>query len=88
MLFFGVLGYYMRVFKVPEAPLVITFLLAPQAEENIRRSLLIQEGDWTLALFNSPLAIGLALAVVFFTYLSTRLRMAERMQDIADDVEK
>ncbi|MBT4703271.1 MAG: hypothetical protein HOB79_19530 [Rhodospirillaceae bacterium] len=88
MLFFGVLGYFMRLYKIPEAPLVITFLLAPQAEENIRRSLLIQEGDWMAALFNSPLAIGLALAVVFFTYLSTRLRMSERMQDIADEVEE
>jgi putative tricarboxylic transport membrane protein len=88
MLFFGVMGYFMRVLKVPEAPMVITFLLAPQAEENIRRGLLIQEGDWSAALFNSPLAIGLAIAVVFFTYLSTRLRMAERMEEITHEVEE
>jgi len=84
MLFFGVIGYYMRVFKIPVAPMIITFLLAPQAEENLRRSLLINEGDWIAAPFNSPLAIGLVVAVVFFTYLSTRLRVAERMRDIAD----
>jgi putative tricarboxylic transport membrane protein len=82
------MGYFMRVLKVPEAPMVITFLLAPQAEENIRRGLLIQEGDWSAALFNSPLAIGLAIAVVFFTYLSTRLRMAERMEEITHEVEE
>lgn len=84
MLFFGVMAYFMRVFKIPEAPLIITFLLAPQAEENIRRSLLINEGDWMAALFTSPLAIGLAVAVVFLTYLSTRLQMqvSKRMRDI------
>lgn len=83
----GILGYFMRAFKIPEAPLVITFLLAPQAEENIRRGLLINEGDWLAALFNSPLAIGLAIAVVVLTYLSTRLRMAERMKKISDEGE-
>ncbi len=84
MLFFGVMGYYVRVFDIPLAPMIITYLLAPQAEENYRRALLINEGDWMAALFNSPLAIGLAVAVVFFTYLSTRLRVAARMKDIAD----
>ncbi len=44
MLCFGMLGYFMRLFKIPEAPLVVTFLLAPQAEENLRRGLLINEG--------------------------------------------
>ncbi|MEK9723672.1 MAG: tripartite tricarboxylate transporter permease [Rhodospirillaceae bacterium] len=83
----GLLGYFMRMFKIPEAPLVITFLLAPQAEENIRRGLLINEGDWFAALFNSQLAVGLALAVVVFTYLSTHLRMAERMKKISAEGE-
>ena len=87
MVFFGVVGYLMRVFKVPEAPLVITFLLAPQAEENIRRGLLINEGDWLATLFSSPLAIGLAISVIVLTYISTRLRMAERMKQIADEGE-
>jgi TctA family transporter len=68
--------------------MIITYLLAPQAEENYRRALLINDGDWMAALFNSPLAIGLAVAVIFFTYLSTRLRVAARMQDIADEADK
>ncbi|MEX2450441.1 MAG: tripartite tricarboxylate transporter permease, partial [Rhodospirillales bacterium] len=84
MLFFGVMGYFMRVYKVPEAPMVITFLLAPQAEENIRRGLLINEGNWIPALFNSPLAIGLAISVVILTYISSRMRISERMAEIAE----
>jgi putative tricarboxylic transport membrane protein len=80
MLCFGLLGYFMRLFKVPEAPLVITFLLAPPAEENLRRGLLINEGDWISTLFHSPLAIGLAIGVVVLTFISSRLRILERIQ--------
>jgi len=86
MLCFGLLGYFMRLFKVPEAPLVITFLLAPPAEENLRRGLLINEGDWVTTLFHSPLAIGLALGVVLLTYFSARLRILERVNRMRDDV--
>lgn len=81
----GLLGYGMRLFKVPEAPLVITFLLAPQAEENIRRGLLINVGEWLTTFFGSPLSIGLAISVVVLTYFSTRLRMTERMKEVADE---
>lgn len=85
MLAFGLLGLLMRTFRIPEAPLVITFLLAPQAEENLRRGLLINEGDWLTTLLNSPLAIGLAVAVVLLTYISSRIRIAERMMEISEE---
>jgi putative tricarboxylic transport membrane protein len=84
MLFFGVLGYFMRLTKIPEAPLVITFLLGPQVEENLRRALLINEGHWAPTLFGSWLAIGLAVAVVVFTYLSARVHISERMREISE----
>ena len=87
MLCFGMLGYFMRLFKVPEAPLVITFLLAPPAEENLRRGLLINEGDWISTLFHSPLAIGLATGVVVLTYVSSRLRILERIQSQTHEVQ-
>ncbi len=83
MVCFGFLGFFMRRFKVPEAPLIITFLLAPQAEENLRRGLLINEGDWWITLFNSPLAIALAVAAVAMTIIASRVRINERMQEIA-----
>jgi putative tricarboxylic transport membrane protein len=85
MLFFGVVGLFMRTFRIPEAPLIITFLLAPQAEENLRRGLLINEGDWFATLMNSPLAIGLAIGVVLLTYISSRLRISERMIEMSEE---
>jgi putative tricarboxylic transport membrane protein len=85
MLFFGVVGLFMRTFRIPEAPLIITFLLAPQAEENLRRGLLINEGDWFATLMNSPLAIGLAIGVVLLTYISSRIRISERMMEMSEE---
>jgi putative tricarboxylic transport membrane protein len=87
MVCFGLLGYFMRLFKIPEAPLIITFLLAPPAEENLRRGLLINEGDWLSTLFHSPLAIGIAVAVVLLTYISTRIRILERMHEMSRQVD-
>ncbi len=85
MLFFGIVGLFMRSFRIPEAPLIITFLLAPQAEENLRRGLLINEGDWLATLLSSPLAIGLAIGVVLLTYISSRMRISERMMEISEE---
>lgn len=61
-LFFGLVGYLMNKAEMPLAPLIITFLLAPLAEESLRRALLINGGDWSSALFGSVLASSLALA--------------------------
>ncbi len=45
-----------------------------------------REGDWLATLFSSPLAIGLAIAAVFLTYLSGRVRLLERVNRMRDDV--
>jgi putative tricarboxylic transport membrane protein len=87
MLVFGLVGFGMRLFKIPEAPLIITFLLAPIAEASLRRGLLINQGDWLDTLFVSPLAIGLAVAVVVLTVISARVRLAERLHDITEQQE-
>ena len=84
MLFFGLVGFGMRVFGIPEAPMVITFLIAPMAEESIRKALLINQGDWTAAFFHSPLAIGLCTATVVLTFIALRLRVGERINVLAE----
>ena len=64
MLVFGLLGFAMRIFGIPEGPLVITFMITPMAEGAIRRALLINRGDWMDALFKSPLAVAACIALV------------------------
>ncbi len=82
VLIFGVMGYFMRMFKIPEAPLIITFLLAPMAEESLRRALLINQGEWIPAMFGSGLAITLAVLTVGLTVLLARSQLNRRIREL------
>ncbi len=82
MLGLGCLGFCMRRFGVPEAPLVITFLVAPLMEQNMRRALLINRGDWADALFGSPLAIGLFGLAVLMVVLSLKMNVGDRLASV------
>jgi putative tricarboxylic transport membrane protein len=85
MLFFGFIGFGMRLFGIPEAPMVITFLITPMLEANLRRALLINQGEILPALFHSPLAIGLAVSAVVLTYLSIKVHVQDRVAHIAEE---
>ncbi len=58
LLAFGLLGFAMRIFGYPIAPVVVGLILGPLAEQQLRRALAISQGDVT-ALFTSPIAAGL-----------------------------
>lgn len=61
-LFFGALGWLLRRFGFPTAPLVLALILGAMAEENLRRALIM--GD-PLSLVTRPVsAVLLALAVL------------------------
>jgi len=48
MLFlFGLMGYGMRLYGYPVAPVVVGLILGPMAEQQLRRALAIAQGDWT-----------------------------------------
>jgi putative tricarboxylic transport membrane protein len=64
LMIFGVLGYLMRLFGYPIAPVIVGLILGPMAESHLRRALAIAQGDW-VALVSTPLSAGiLALAAV------------------------
>ncbi|SNY91133.1 putative tricarboxylic transport membrane protein [Cohaesibacter sp. ES.047] len=79
-LFFGIMGWLMKLARIPVAPLIITFLLTPLAEQNLRRALLINRGVWNEALFGSWLAIGLAVAAAVLLVLLSRAQLGRRMK--------
>lgn len=81
---FGVIGVFLRAWAVPLAPLIITFLLAPLAEESLRRALLINRGDWAEALFGSNIAIGIALVGIPLTIVLTRAQLGKRAKGKID----
>lgn len=58
LLAFGILGYLLRRFGYPIAPVVVGLILGPMAEQQLRRALAISQGD-PLVLFQSPIAITL-----------------------------
>ena len=80
MLSCGLLGFLFRLLDIPAAPFVITFMVAPLAEANLRKAFLIGGGDWFETLFNSPLSIGLFVLCVVSIYAAARLRINERVK--------
>ena len=55
---FGLLGYGLRRFGYPIAPVVVGLILGPLAEQQLRRALAISQGDPTV-LVHSPVAVVL-----------------------------
>ena len=59
MLGAGALGYVLRLFSVPVAPLLVAFILAPPLEESMRQALISSEGN-PAVFVTSPIAAGFA----------------------------
>jgi putative tricarboxylic transport membrane protein len=75
MLFFGVLGYFMRKFQYEPAPLILAYVLSPMLENALRQSLILSGGS--MGIFVSrPIAAGfLFVAVVLLlTSIMPRIR--------------
>lgn len=74
VVFFGVIGYAMKLVKLEPAPLLLGFVLGPLLEENFRRALVLSRGD--LAVFVERPISGLlllaALAIVGFSIRGQR----------------
>jgi putative tricarboxylic transport membrane protein len=74
MLGFGVLGYFMRLYGYPTAPIVLGVILAPLIDQNWRRAVIsVQEDPARLAaeLVSTPISATLAAAIVLV--LASRL---------------
>lgn len=71
MVMFGVLGYCLKKYKFPLAPLVVGFILAPSLETYLRRSLMKTDGAW-LPIIQSPIAAVFLLASVVAVALTVR----------------
>lgn len=71
-LFFGVVGYLMRLFRFEPAPLLIGFVLGPMMEEQMRRAMLLSRGD-PLVFIERPISAALiaaTLAILLFALFS------------------
>ncbi|MEO6086883.1 MAG: tripartite tricarboxylate transporter permease [Umezawaea sp.] len=75
LLVIGVVGFFMRRHGYPVAPAVVGMILGPMAEEQLRRTLTISQGD-PVALVDSPFAMVAygVLAVILISAAVLRFR--------------
>jgi len=75
LLLIGVVGFFMRRYGYPVAPMVVGLILGPMFEAQLRRALSISQGD-PMALVQSPFAVAvyvaLAIALLAATLLGRR----------------
>lgn len=79
----GVLGFFMRRYAFPIAPVILGVILGPVMETQFRRALTASGGDMSV-FYIRPLTIGLlsvamlALAVPYLPAIVARVRGRER----------
>ena len=77
LLAFGLLGYVLRLFGYPIAPVVVGLILGPLAEQQLRRALAISQGDPTV-LVHTPIAVILLILAATAVVLPIVLRARGR----------
>jgi putative tricarboxylic transport membrane protein len=87
---FGLLGYGMRRFDFPVAPLLVGLILSPMLEQSVRQALTISQGQWT-TFISRPISAGILL--VSFTLLAAPMlmhigRLLRRPSSASKDNEK
>jgi putative tricarboxylic transport membrane protein len=63
MVFFGVVGYFLRKFKIPLTPFLIAYVLEPIAEAEFMRSIIISDGDPSIFL-TRPISLAFIILMV------------------------
>ncbi len=89
LLAFGLMGYALRVFDFPIAPVVVGLILGPMAEQQLRRALAISQGD-VLVLFTSPLAailLGLAALALILPMILRARGQGRILSELAADAD-
>lgn len=68
VVFFGILGYGMRLFDWPAAPMLLGFVLGPLLEEHFRRAMMLSGGD-LMTFVNRPIsATVMTLVLLLFLW--------------------
>ncbi|MCL2674433.1 MAG: tripartite tricarboxylate transporter permease [Defluviitaleaceae bacterium] len=76
MMFFGVLGYFLKKLDVPIAPATIGIILGPMAERHFRTALIMSGGEMSVFV-SSPIAVTfltLAILTIALPFIRKRMR--------------
>jgi len=84
VVFFGFLGYLMRIFDLPAAPLLLGFVLGPLMEEHFRRAMLLSRGDFMTFIDRPISATVMALTaalLIWGVWAALREKRRERLRN-------
>lgn len=76
----GVLGYFMRRYRFPLAPLVLTMVIGPILERNMRQAMIDFGGD-PVGFIKGPLAVTILIVTVVLVILPPLLRRRSNKKD-------
>jgi putative tricarboxylic transport membrane protein len=60
----GLVGFVLRKFGYPVAPVILGMILGPMFERNLRRSLMLSRGDWS-TFVTRPISLAFILIAIF-----------------------
>lgn len=83
VLMFGLIGLFLKVFKIPSTPIIIGFILGPMFEENLRRALQASHGNWSIFVTRPICCAFLIIAVVFCTITVRKNLKAKKAAEAA-----
>lgn len=83
---FGMIGVVFYKLGCEPAPLLLGFVLGPMMEENLRRALLLNRGDWSTFL-TRPLSAGLLIAAALLIVLVVMPSIKSKREEAFSDAD-
>lgn len=80
---FGFIGFGMKKFKYPGAPMVLGIVLGPIAEQNLNRALIVSNNDWSTFLTHPISCCFLVLSLFIIVYSIFKNARAKRKEAVA-----
>lgn len=70
---FGLTGFVFNKLEIPLSPILLAIILGPMMEINLRKSLLMYEGNWSF-LYERPIALTFILLAIFSVYSTMKMK--------------
>ena len=87
-LIIGIIAYFMNYYGYPGSPILLSIILGPMVEQNLRRSLLISHGD-PMVFFTRPISASFIIVGLFIMITSYyRVKKAMGRQDVPASSQK
>jgi putative tricarboxylic transport membrane protein len=80
MIFFGIVGYFMRKVGFEPAPLALAFVLGPLLENNLRKALILSQGD-LITFIQRPIS-GTCLVIALLLLISPLLPALRKKREV------